>query len=66
MPTRRRKRRWRTVPDRTVRHRWDRDCECTDADKSVYVDPAFYADNGTPGCAECGNDRIYVRTEVQR
>ena len=56
-------RRWRRIADDHVRHRWDLTCGCELVERSVYVDPDFYA-GGTPICEECGEDRKYVKTEV--
>ena len=55
---------WRRIADKNVRHRWDLNCGCTLVERSVYVDPAFYAGSGTPICEECGEDRKYVRTQI--
>ena len=64
---------WRRIADKNVRHRWDLACKCkrslhsADAgvEATVYVDPAYYADNGIPVCEKCGVGRNYVRTEVR-
>jgi hypothetical protein len=64
---------WRRIADKDVRHRWDLDCDChappdsdgAGAERSVYVEPWFYAKRGTPICEQCGKDRRYVRTEVR-
>jgi hypothetical protein len=55
---------WRKIPDPHIRHRWDLDCGCKQVERSVYVPPTFYEDSGTPICEECGEDRKYVRTEI--
>ena len=59
-------RKWRKIADSSIRHRWDRACDCKLTERSVYVDPAFYENSGIPVCEQCGQDRIYVRTEVLR
>lgn len=58
------KRRWRNVPDEHVRHRWDLKCGCP-VERTVYVEPDYYQ-NGIPICEECGQDRIYVETQMLR
>ena len=63
---------WLRIADERVRHRWDLDCDCNTppdsdgvgAERTVYVNPDFYANSGTPICEECGADRKYVGTEV--
>ena len=58
-------RRYKRLPDADIRQRWDLDCRCERVERSVYVEPAFYASSGTPICEACGADRKYVRTEVR-
>ena len=60
-----RMKRRRHVVAKDVRQRWDLACGCKHVERSVYVEPTFYAMSGTPICQECGQDRQYVRTEVR-
>jgi hypothetical protein len=53
---------WETIDDSKVRHVWAN----PDGTGEITVDPAWYADNGTPVCVDAfdGEDMIYVRTEI--
>ena len=65
---------WKRIPDSQVRHVWERDCICDieleELDRpnhraeEITVSPDSYQDVGIPNCPECGDDYIYVRTEV--
>ena len=52
---------WETIKDDKIRHIWE--CENNKCD-SVYIEPSWYADNGTPIC-NCGDDMIYSHTEIK-
>ena len=47
---------WRPIKDELILHRWQ--CRCT----TVELGPDWYQDNGTPVCANCGDDMFYVET----
>ncbi len=57
---------WKTIDDAKVRHVWAK----ADGTGEITVDPAFYAENGTPIVGDesedgdSGEDMVYVRTEV--
>ena len=55
---------WKVIPDEKVRHVWAN----PDGSGETTVSPDWYADNGTPICDDdsdfCGEDMIYVRTEI--
>lgn len=58
------KKKWKTVDDSLVRHIWAN----PDGTGEITIDPAWYANNGTPICDDdsdfAGDDMIYVRTEI--
>lgn len=58
---------WSRVPDHHIRHIWKLATTCLDecADRTVEVDPDWYANNGTPICGECGTDMVYSHTEIR-
>jgi hypothetical protein len=56
--------RWRTVADKYVRHVWR--CEEDCCEETAIVTPDWYQQNGTPMCALCDVDMVYVRTEVRQ
>lgn len=57
---------WKTVSDMDVRHVWKGACGCHPGKKDVVrLSPAWYEENGTPICSECGDDMEYVKTEIK-
>jgi hypothetical protein len=53
---------WKPIPDHEVLLIWKSGhCGC---DKTAEIPPTFFEENGTPLC-DCGDDMIYVRTEIQ-
>ena len=70
---------WKVIQDKNVRHIWKLSCQCktrsknqmpkpneafNGLEKHISIAPTFYTNAGTPICQECGEDRIYVRTEI--
>jgi hypothetical protein len=61
------KKRWKKVSNSIVRHIWKKNCDCetNENTKGVSIPPTFYEYNGTPICGECGQDMVYVKTEIR-
>lgn len=51
---------WVRQNDDDIRHLW----ECPDCYDHAYVNPGWYSENGTPVCADCEDDMVYIRTEM--
>jgi len=60
------KKQWKEIDDQYVRLLWKKNCECPESEATgdTSVSPTFFQDNGTPICGECGEDMVYVRTEI--
>lgn len=56
---------WKKIPDEQVRHVWRCKSSHCESKVTVYVDPSFYAEAGTPVCVECDGDMTYIRTEIK-
>lgn len=52
---------WHEIDDDDVQMTW----ECPDCGRVIEVSPTFYGDAGTPVCAECDIDMVYLYTEVR-
>lgn len=52
---------YKIIDDTKIRHYW----ECDGCDEGVYVPPWEYQSIGSPYCAECDEDMMYVRTEMK-
>jgi hypothetical protein len=59
---------WTKIADNKVRHVWKKDCkvECFSLPIIIKISPTEYANSGIPICQDCGNDFIYVRTEIKK
>lgn len=55
---------WTVISDDKVRHIWKCENEdCDVGDPSTEIEPSYYTNNGTPVC-DCGEDMVYIRTEI--
>jgi len=59
---------WKRIPDDNIRHVWGAapDDDCDENTEPVFVSPDWYADNGTPICLGCGEDMVYICTEISK
>jgi len=60
---------WVTIDGAKVRHVWTCQTEkkyCPNGGNETFVGPGFYEENGTPVCSECGDDMMYLRTEIRK
>lgn len=48
------------ISDEDVLHIW----KCNKCKTDAQVDPSFYGTAGTPFCADCNDDMVYVQTMV--
>lgn len=50
---------WKVIDDTTIRHVW----RCADCEDEINVVPWDYQSIGTPCCADCNVDMLYLATE---
>lgn len=57
---------WKKIPDERVRSVWVKDerDDCGDGPDTVFINPDWYEENGTPICCWCGEDMVYSHTEI--
>jgi hypothetical protein len=52
---------WRPIKEELILHRWQ--CFCASPETiTAEVPPYWYAEHGTPVCADCGEDMEYIET----
>ena len=52
---------WRPIKEKLLLHRWQCFCESPET-ITAEAPPYWYAEHGTPVCADCGEDMEYIET----